>query len=388
MNDKEISELRRRLRPDRCNIKSIYGCYVNEQKQIISSFELSLGLMPQEEQEKYLSLFKRTLCGTPGRNLIDLSFRTKQVADSDEHRLLSALRDSALSDPSARDTLCEKITGALNLGTSYLILLAADAYDVPYRAKDGVLQEDAGSEQYTCFLCSICPVKVSKPVLHYDGIQKEFHNRGADWIAASPELGFLFPAFDDRRTNLYGALYYCRDAAASYDAFIDALFRLDPPMPAAVQRETFEHVLSGALEDECSYAVVQKVHTHLSDMITAHKEAKIDEPLLVSRAEMGELLSGCGVGEAHKAAFNVKYDEAFGTGAELPPRNLIDPRQFEIRTPDVVIHVNPERPELVQTRMIGGARYLLIPADEGVEVNGVPLRAAESAVGAGTGSGE
>ena len=54
MNQKELGELRRRLRPDKCAIKCIYGCYVNGNKEIVSYLDESLGRMSEEEAEKYL----------------------------------------------------------------------------------------------------------------------------------------------------------------------------------------------------------------------------------------------------------------------------------------------------------------------------------------------
>lgn len=61
---------------------------------------------------------------------------------------------------------------------------------------------------------------------------------------------------------------------------------------------------------------------------------------------------------------------------ELSPRNLVD-RKLQVKTPDVVIQVNPERSDLVQTRIINGAKYILIRAEGGVEVNGVDIHIKE-----------
>lgn len=373
MIEKEVAELRRRIKREHCNITHVHGCYVNEQREIISTFDQGLAMLPEDEQDKYFSFLRKTLTGTLGKNLVDISFSTKQVVDSEEHRLLSALRTSSLHDEDALTQLYEKIIPTLNLGTNYVIFLASDAYDVPYRSKDGGFQNDAGDSQFTYFLCSICPVKMTKPALRYESNQREFHNRSIDWVVSAPELGFLFPAFDDRRTNLYGALYYCRDAAADYEEWIDAIFHTPAPMPAATQKQVFQEVLTDALEEECSFSVVQTVHEQLSGMIAAHKEARVEQPLTISRSQVDSVLKECGVSEPHMAAFHIKFDQAFGTDSEVSPRNLIDARQFELKTPDVVIRVNPERPDLVQTRTIGGVNYILINADEGVELNGVNL---------------
>ena len=377
MNEKEISEIRRRFRPDKSNITHVRGCYVNERQEIVAAFDQSLALLPQEESENLLAVLRRTLAGTQGKNLIDMPFSTAQVVDSDEHRLLMRLRDSGLEDEEAVQTLYEKIAGSLHLADNYLILLAADRYDVPFRSRDGFRQEEGSEQQFSYILCSICPVKETKPVLRYDSAEGKFHERGTDWVAAAPEVGFLFPAFDDRATNLYGALYYTKNTDNSYEEFVSAVFNLQPPMPAGTQRETFREVLTDALEDECSVNVVQNVHTALRELVLTHKETRAEEPLAVTRQEVGAVLEHCGVSEPKMAAFNVKYDEAFGGGSEVPPQNLLGAAQLEYRTPDVVIRVNPDRQDLVQTRVLGGAKYLLINVDEGMELNGVSVRVPE-----------
>lgn len=80
MNQKEINELRRRFRPEKSAISRVYGCYVNSSKEIVSDLDESLGMMPQEESEKYLSLLKKGLSGSLGKNLIDTQSRRTSTA--------------------------------------------------------------------------------------------------------------------------------------------------------------------------------------------------------------------------------------------------------------------------------------------------------------------
>lgn len=377
MNEKEVSEIRRRFRPEKSNITGIRGCYVNENREIVAEFCPSLALMEQEEAEKLLGILKKPLSGTLGKNLLNLSFATQQVVNGEEHRLLMALRSSSLQDEEAVQAFYQKVIASLQIEGTYLILLAHDTYDVPYRAKDGELQEDASSEVYSYILCCVCPIKPTKPALSYYVTQNEFHNRREDWLVGAPELGFLFPAFDDRCANLYGSLYYTRSAGEIHEEFIRAVFQLDPPMPAEEQKEAFQEVLAESLAEECSYEVMQTVHEKLCGLIEDHKANKEEEPLAISRETVRQVLSSCGVEEGHVAAFEEKYDEAFGEGTEISPQNLVNAKQFELRTPDVVIKVNPERRDLVETRVINGAKYILIRADEGVEVNGVSIHIEE-----------
>ena len=202
---------------------------------------------------------------------------------------------------------------------------------------------------------------------------KEFHDGGIAQIAMAPALGFLFPAFDDRATNIYNALFYTHDSALAHQSFIDAVFHTPVPMPAAEQKKSFEALLTTTLAEECSLEVVQTVHDQLCQCIELHKESKEPRPLLVSKEQVKGALAACGVSETNMARFSVAYDEAFGFEAELHPKNIIDNKKFEIHTPDVSIRVAPERSDLIETRIIGGVKYILICADEDVEVNGVSI---------------
>lgn len=377
MNTREIGEIRRRVRRDRSNMKAIYGCYVNGQKEIISEFKQSTLTMPENEAEKYFATMRKVLSGGLGRNLIDITFRTAQVASSPEHQLLMDLRRTELQDETLRHRFYEKVMESVNLEDSYLILLGCDNYDVPFKSSDDEVQADASDETYTYLLCAICPVKLAKPTLRYMAEEKAFHNGGADNVAAAPELGFLFPAFDNRATNIYNALYYTHSPKESHQGFVDAIFCTDIPKPAAEQKKSFEALLASSLQEECSMDVMQTVHEQLCQSIAIHKESHSPEALLVSKEQIKVALKECGVPEKNVAKFSVEYDESFGFDAQLHPKNIINANHFEINTPDVSIKVSPERLDLIETRVIGGVKYLLIRADENVEVNGVNIHIGE-----------
>ncbi len=373
MIDKEVGEIRRHLRRERSNITQLFGCFVNENKEIITEFRQSTGIMPENESDKYYALLRKTLSGSIGRNLIDITFKTSQVADSEEHRLLMNLRESKCNDEEMRAELYRKIIDTVVMEGNYLILLACDSYDVPFKSKDDSHQSDRSEEVYTYILCTVCPVKETKANLHYVPEEKLFHDGAMHQMVSAPALGFLFPAFDDRATNIYNALYYTRDVKNGQDALIEALFRAPVPQPAAQQKKTFEALLTTSLGEDCSMDLVQTVHDELCQRIEMHKESKIPDPLLVSKEDVKEVLTSCGVSEENLAKFSVEYDEAFGFEANLHPKNIIDSKHFEIKTPDVVIKVDPARSDLIETRVIGGIKYIMICADEAVEVNGVNI---------------
>lgn len=374
MNTKEIGELRRHIRKDRCNMTEIYGCYVNSVKEIVSEFRQSLGIIPENESEKYFSMLRKVLSGSIGRNLIDINFKTAQVADSDEHRALMQLRDGGMKDEQYRMSFYQKIIDNISMEDSYLILVATDSYDVPFKSKDGDTQADNSGDVYRYAVCAICPVKMTKAALHYVPEEGQFHDGGILQSVQPPAIGFLFPAFDDRATNLYNALYYTKDAKTNQDNLVDALFRTALPLPAEEQRSSFRGLLSDALEEDCSMELVQTVHDEICQKIAMHKESKVPDTLLVGKEEIKEILEKTGVSEKHLAKFSVDYDSVFGFEADLHPKNIVDPKRYEVKTPEVSIKVDPTCTDLVELRTIGGVQYVLIRADAGVEVNGVNIQ--------------
>ena len=373
MNQKELNEIRRRFKLDKNAISRVYGCYVNSNKEIISCMDASLGLMSQEEQEMYLGLLKKSLSGALGRNLIDIEFSTAQVADSDEHRLLQTIRQTGLQDRHSRETLYRRIIDAMDMGeTNYLILLAADTYDVPHRTSDDEVLADGSDTVFKYFVCSICPVKAPTLELKYSNEQSEFHSASTGHIALAPELGFLFPAFDDRAANIYNALFYSKNPAEIHQEVIDAVFRVaEPPMSAEEQRNVFSTALGDTLQRDCSYDVVQSVHEQLRGRLEEHKESRDPEPLKLSAREVGDVLRSSGVSEEKAEAFQEACRRQYGEDSLLNPKNIIESGKFQITTPEVKIAVAPEYSYMIEARVIDGRRYILIPADEGVEINGI-----------------
>ena len=372
MNQKELNEIRRRFKLDRSAINKIYGCYVNSNKEIISYIDASMALMSQEEQEMYLGLVKKALSGALGRNLINIEFSTAQVADSDEHRLLQTIRQTDARDQNSRETLYRRIIDAMDMGeTNYLILLAADTYDVPYKGRDDETFSDGSDTVYKYFVCSICPVKAPTLELKYSNEDSGFHSASTGHIALTPELGFLFPAFDDRAANIYNALFYSKNAAEIHQEVIDAVFRIEPPMSAEEQKSVFSTALGDTLQKDCSYDVVQSVHEQLRQRIAEHKESKDPELLALTVREMGDVLTNSGVPAEKVEAFQQECRRLYGEDAALNPKNIIESGKFQITTPEVKIAVAPEYSHMIEARVIDGRRYILIPADEGVEINGI-----------------
>ena len=371
MNEKELREIKRRFRAEKSNVPKIVGCFVNENKEIITRISQSLPLSESLVSDKLLGVMKKSISGSLGVNLNEISFSTKQVLESEEHKLLSTLVKSSLSDEDALTSFYKKVTESVSFDSNYVILLANDKYDVFTKGDDGLDQDSC--EIFSYIVCAICPVKTLPEALSFKESDSLFHAFSASGVLSSPELGFMFPAFDDRKTNIYGALYYNRSVSESYPDFCENIFASSAPMPPKAQKEAFSGCISEALSDECSLDVVRSIHTEISEMMEIHKEAKDPEPLKITKETVKSVLASCGIDDEKIKKAEEIITESFGEGAELSPKSIISANKFELKTPQVSIKIDPEHKDLVTTEVINNVKYIMIKVTGEAQLNGINI---------------
>lgn len=375
MLEKEIAEVRRTLSLKRSTIDRIYGCYVNAAGEIITLLEQAVTMMSEEENERYLLLLRRLLSGAPEKNLFDIPFSTKEVTESEQHALLMRLYRSHLEDAEAREALFRRIIAGYKSEENYVILLAMNRYD--YRRRDRSGEEAEESDHlYSFLVAGIFPTRAIPAQLAYDPEVRSFATLGGQNALTAPVAGMLFPTFDNREANIYDALFYTRSAEESHGELTDALFGHGIFMPAAEQGRAFRGMVSDALGEECRFEVAKALHGQIATRIAEHKESRDPEPLTLTCGELRDMLEDAGVTGRRLDQFCEEFGESFGANRELSPRNLVDPRRFEMKLPDVTVKATPDGIARLQTRVIDGVGYLLIRADGDLEVNGMRVSVA------------
>ena len=375
MRAEDIRKIRKRIDTTLGNFRSIYGCYVNSAGEIVTTMEIPVLDMESEERELYAAILKKVLSGTQDRNQLSIEFPTDKVGISDGHRLLMILKSTQGRDENMRNLLYQRIIESLDMeGESYVILLAADTYDL--RTKDVKDEEwsEESTEQFEYFVCAICPVKMSKAALQYLPGQQEFRGISTGTLLAAPVLGFIFPALDEGSADIYQAQYYTKGTSQNHGELITALFMVDkPPMAAEVQKETFNSVLAESLGKECSLDIVTSLQARLSARAEAVKEESPSATAEVDIEDIEEILSDKGVSDARIKEFGESVGKRFDGAGTFSIGNLIQKRSFEIRTPETRIITDPDNALRIKTRKIDGVTYILVPAGESVTVNGVDI---------------
>ncbi|MCI8926246.1 MAG: DUF4317 domain-containing protein [Lachnospiraceae bacterium] len=372
MIKQEVNEIKRLYTPRNCSITRICGCYVDGEKNKKTEFKEAFLSLPEEEIFKYFELLRKTLSGSIGKNMLNLEFPLASEEEGGTQEFLLRLRDSKLGDDALVEEFYDRVIGSYEYVSNYLILIIHDAYDVPGKTTDGLTMEDASDTVYEYLLCCLCPVNLSKPGLSYDAEANEFHNRIRDWIVEMPQTGFLFPAFNDRGSDLHSTLYYTKNPEEPHSEFVDGILGAALPLTAGSQKETFQTLIAETLGEDAEYEVVKSIHENLTEMIDEHKE--IPEPLMLDKKQVKNLLEKSGVEEEKLTDFDKLYDTAAGEDTSLLVDNVASTRTFEVKTPDVVVKVNPERADLVNTMTLDGRPCLVIELSDHVEVNGISIR--------------
>lgn len=372
MNKKEVLEIRKQFTPANCAITRIAGCYVDHEKNKKMESKSAFLSLPEEEAFKYFDIFKKTLSGTMGKNMLNMEFPIDQEMPGGTQEFLMKLKASKLEDDMLLEEFYDKVIATYEYAENYYIILIHAMYDVPGRSSDNLEMFDASDEVYEYLVCSICPVSLSKAGLSYNAESNCIQDRIRDLVVDMPDKGFLFPAFNDRSTDIHGVLYYTKKSEDLQPELIEQLLGARMPMSANTQKETFQMLIEDTLGEDGDYETIRNIHDTLNDMIEEHKEEP--EPLQLDKTDVRKVFEKSGVSSEKMECFDQNYEETAGEKTSLLATNITETKKFQIETPDIVIKVNPERADLIETRVIDGRQCLVIAVDDHIEVNGVNVR--------------
>ena len=371
MNKKEVLEIRKQFTPANCAITRIAGCYVDHEKEKRMKSKNSFLSLPEEVAFKYFDIFKKTLSGTIGRNLLNMEFPTEQELPDGKQEFLMKLRKSKLEDDELLDEFYDKIIESYDFAENYYIVLIHAMYDIPGKSSDGTEMYDASDSVYEFLLCSICPVQLSKAGLVYNAEHYQIEDRIRDWIVDKPDKGFLFPAFNDRSTDIHGVLYYTKKSADLQQELIDEVLGAKIPMSADEQKESFGRLVQDAIDNRLDYDRIRFLHDKLNELIEEHVEDT--EPFEVDKNDVRKILQEC-VGDGEELNdYDQYYNEYVGEKGKLLATNITDMQTFNIKTPNVNIKVDSGRANLVETKVIDGRPCVVIAVDGTIEVNGMDV---------------
>lgn len=424
MNRKDALELKRRFTKE-CSITRLAGCYVDCNKKKVVSFSENFLNLAEEEFYKYLEIAKKTISGTIGNNILELQFPSEEEEPGGKQQFFRGLCESRLENPDILDRFYDLIIENYRCTGNYLILVFKDTYDVITKTKDN-MELDESEEVFDYFLVSICPVDLSKPGLGYNAQDNRIGARIRDWVVAAPDIGFLFPAFNERSSDVHRCDYFLRDTKDNHEEFIDNVLGCSSRRTATMQRQAFNAIVRRALSSEQEDAddaimnIQESMNAVLEERIADSQEPDEDgklhkfmkdslsEPIVLEESLINEILDDSGIDESPACEIKKYFKEEFAD--ELPTvENLVDERAIrknapkklekeltkeiieltgrlrengisrdgstDPEAPDVVLRVKPKKAEQIHSQIIDDRKYLLIPVEEDdrITINGREL---------------
>lgn len=424
MNKKEVLELKRRFKKEAATFTRVCGCYVDGNLNKVCKFGNTFLNLEEDEFYKYLEIANKALSGTIGNNLLELKFPIEEEEVGGRQHILMALRASKLEDENLLDTFYDLVIDTYDHAGNYLIVLFHDAYDVMSRTSDNN-NLDESEEVYEYLICAICPVDLSKPGLGFLEEEHRIGPRVRDWVVGAVDTAFLFPAFNDRSTDIHSTLFYTKNTKEPHSEFMANGLGCGIERTATEQKMAFHSIVRNVLgaEDEHTDDVLLDLQQNLSDMIDEYAETHDDDEdvFLLDKEVVTKLLADSEISEEKAAKIEKSVDEAFG---EKPPaaENVIDSKALvqnelrvekmaledqvgtltvqlnekdealaertsqliekqeeidnyiaETKTYDVVLRVKPEKASQIKSQVINGQKCLVIPMgeDEHATINGV-----------------
>ena len=424
MNKKEVLELKRRFKKEAATFTRVCGCYVDGNHNKVCKFGNTFLNLEEDEFYKYLEIANKALSGTIGNNLLELKFPIEEEEVGGRQHILMALRASKLEDENLLDTFYDLVIDTYDHAGNYLIVLFHDAYDVMSRTSDNN-NLDESEEVYEYLICAICPVDLSKPGLGFLEEEHRIGPRVRDWVVGAVDTAFLFPAFNDRSTDIHSTLFYTKNTKEPHSEFMANGLGCGIERTATEQKMAFHSIVRNVLgaEDEHTDDVLLDLQQNLSDMIDEYAETHDDDEdvFVLDKEVVTKLLADSEISEEKAAKIEKSVDEAFG---EKPPaaENVIDSKALvqnelrvekmaledqvgtltvqlnekdealaertsqliekqeeidnyiaETKTYDVVLRVKPEKASQIKSQVINGQKCLVIPMDEDehATINGV-----------------
>ena len=374
MNKKEISEIKKTLNPQKSVITRICGCYVDNEKNIRFTSKEAFHALSEEEAFKYFDIFKHTLSGTLGKNLLNVEFPLEAEKEGGKQNFLLRLRDSKLQDEELLNEYYQSIIDNYVYESNYYIVLIHGVYDIPGKSSDGSEMFDASSDVYEYILSSICPVNLEKSGLSYDAEKNAIGELIRSWIVANPSNGFLFPCFNDRNTDIHSLLYYTKSVTDIQPGLIDNIFGSEVPYSADDEKEVFNNLIVETLGEECNFETVKNIHESISVIIEENKENP--DPVVLTPNDIKQIFEESDVSNEKLQVLdeNLKIAQENEKPVVLTAANITNTTKFDIKTPEVTIKVRPDCADMVTTKIIEGRKCLVIEINDQVEINGINVK--------------
>ena len=375
MDKKAVAELKKLFTRKNCRIDWIHEAYIgevqeDESRSIIHQETHSIVSISEDDLLKYMDLLKASISGKFGKNLNNMSFNNEE--ENNGHKILCDLYKASLKDDADAliNELVERIIKYYYEPGKYVIMIGHGIYDVPEKSTDGKILEDQDRDTYHFLIVSLCPVKLAKLGLCYHDDTDTFAPVDNIWSIQKPDTGFLFPSFNDRSTDIHEALFYSKKGEERHTEVAEQVLECSLPNSEQTDKNLFVSMIEESLGKECNFELIKNITDEISDK--ASESGFDDKPSEIGVNEIAHILKDNNVDDESIEKMKNLYKERLGNHTNMTAVNLAD-SSVKIVSNNVKMSVNNESAAFLESKVIDGREYILVPISDELTVNGIKI---------------
>jgi hypothetical protein len=254
---------------------------------------------------------------------------------------------------------------------------------------------DESEEVYEYIICAICPMVLSKPGLGYNKDKNRIGTLNRDWFVGMPETGFIFPAFNERSSDIHSVLLYTADSKNPHKEMIEDILGCSEKLTFTQKQNVLCDMVLEAVGEDTVKDVMDSVNIELAQKSEDEPETYISENHIKDALEYAgiqetkaEQIGKDYISSIHntseedlpllsdiipnKAAKIVKENnEKYLLKEEIKELNRKIAQVTQAEEGDIIIKVSDSKKDAIRRENINGQNCVIIPVsdNENVTIN-------------------
>lgn len=374
MNKKELQEIRKQLKfdNDKLLLKGIYEAY-GKNKDGEASIQFTRLIqeehLEKEEGELYFDIFKKSLGGTPGKNLQEYGFDFSDPQAKELQQTFFEYKNGSLLQKEVFEELASDLLVKGDYRNSVYITAGVFEYSAPgLSANNEVLEENS---VFRFFIVAVSEAKLTEIGLFYNRDANEVMRKVNEemQIIPSPLDAFFYPSFSGRAADVNHFLYHSKTAKKPNVELIEEYFHIPFVSTAPEQQEGFSKVIAEVFPNGMDARAAMKFHENISDYVRENSEE--DSVVMLDKSRIKDLLLSSGAQQENMQFFDASFSKIL-EDQEVAAVNLMEKGKVSVKAPSISLSVKDDALDHIHTEEINGKVVLVIEMDEGLEVSGLP----------------
>lgn len=370
MNRKEVSEIKKVVKPENpyCTLNKLFITMVNAEGVEVFTKNPSVLTLSDRETDMYYKIFKNMLSTNVGKNFIQYDFEKEAFNPGRAQDTLYSVLSGGFNNEEQVNAFRNRIVENLIYTGPYAIITGYFTYTVRHRNKadevDGFSDED-----FNFMLTAICPANIVDSGFSYNNQSGEFSTESDPklYISSKPTDGFMFPAFDNRSSDISSIMYFAKKPGDLNTSMVLDVLMTNFEISPVAETELFHSVIKGTFGEKLDYQLVLLINDALIEYIQNFTSET--KPIKLGKLELSNIIENVAT-EEELERFKSLYD-AVCDNIRFDVVNLIS-KKMKLQTSEYSLSFNCIYGSKVTAKVVDSMRAIQLTTEDNLlDVNGV-----------------